>query len=401
MRSLLKVLGASCFLSGLAYAAAQEAPGDPRYSTVRATRLDLASKAWEELQFIQADLQGRLFVLRGSPVLEVYRLEGADLRLDQALEGATAGVPPDAMWVEQARLSRAGDRWFLFVKPTTIEVFEGGKRTQTIKSHWEVTDLAAGAPGLVVAVSNSEIDTSTPEGPGLWRPPLVREWDGKRWNTKVEGAYRDEETRPGASKRLQDLAAYSSRLAFTPEGRFWVANAYAPRLRHYSASGVLEDEIVLGDGKVRWLDAKPENIAAQQAEIDAALARGGFRAKLGAPTTAPREAYRGLTVGRDGYIYLLAETDQGLALDRYLPSLPTYERVLLSGLDLGPGRPSFVAGRHALVFGARFGKGGTWELSYEDLGEAKWKSVVGATRNGIEIEARRSAPAQPTKAADL
>ncbi len=395
MRGLLKVLGFAYLTSGLAFAAVQEAPSPRQYSTVQLVRLDLPSKAWEELQFLQADHQGRIFVLRGSPALEVYRLEGGSLRLDKALEGATAGVKPGEMWVEQARLSRAGESWFLFVKPTTIERFDGGKRTQTIESQWEVTDLAAGAPELVVAVSNSEINTSTPEGPGLWRPPLVRGWDGKRWDTLVEGEYRDEETRPGASRHMLDRAAYSARLAFTPEGQFWVASAYAPRLRHYSASGVLVDEIVLGDGKIRWLDAKPDNVAAQQAEIDAALARGGFRAKLGAPTTAPREAYRGLAIGREGYVYLLAETDQGLALDRYLPSLPTYERVLLSGLDLGPGRPSFVAGRYALVFGARFGKGGTWELPYEDLAAAEWKSVVGATRNGTEIEAPPAAPAKP------
>lgn len=389
MRTSLKILGFIGWAAALGAAAEKEAPSEAlRYSIVTPKRLDLPSKSWEELQFIQADLEGSLFVLRGSPALEVYRLEGEKLRFVQALEGATVGVKAGEMWVEQARLSRAGDRWFLFVQPTTIEVFEGGKRAQTIESHWEVTDLAAGASRLVVAVSNNEINTSTPEGPGLLRPPWIREWDGKRWNTLVEGRYRDEETRPRASWHQLDLAAYSARLAFSPEGQFWIANAYSPRLRHYSASGVLEDEIVLGDGTIRWLDAKPENIAARQAEIDAALARGGFSARVAAPSSAPREACRGLAIGRDGHIYLLAETDQGLALDRYLKGLPTYERVLLGGLNLGAGRPSFVAGRHALLIGARFGKGGTWELTYEDLAAADWKSVSGATRNGIEIETR-------------
>lgn len=383
MRTYLTALS---FAGFAAVSSAAQSAGDTGYSTVRPVPLDLASKTWAELQFIDADLQGRVFVLRGSPVLETYRLEGGSLRFVAALEGATAGARDGEMWVERAQLRRGGDGWFLFVKPTTLEIYEGAKRTQTIESHWEVTDLAQGATEPVVSVSNSEINTSTPEGPGLTRPPLVRRWDGKRWETLIQGEYRKEEKRPAASEHLLDLAAYSARLALTPTGQLWVAGAYAPRLRHFSASGVIEDEIVLGNGEIRWLDVKADVSRQQQDEIDAARARGGFRAPVGAPSTAPQDAYRGLAFGREGYVYLLAETEQGLALDRYLPSLPTYERVLLGGVHLGPGRPSFVAGRHGLVVGARFGKEGTWEIPYEDLATAEWKNVRGVTRNGVEIE---------------
>lgn len=386
MPTWIKVFTVIGLFARSVFAETVQHPGAPHYSTVAPAPLELASKSWGELQFIQADLQGRVFVLRGSPALEVYRLENGALRFIEALQGATAGVKEGELWVEPARLSRGGDAWFLFVKPTTIEVFEGGKRTQTIESHWEVTDLAEGSSKLVVAVSNSEINTSTPEGPGLVSPPLVREWDGRRWATLIQGQYRDEETRPGATWHQMDLAAYTLRIAFTPEGQLWVANAFAPRLRHYSASGSLEDEIVQGDGKISWLELKPDDVSKQQAKVDEALTKAGFHAPMGVSTTAPREACRGIAVGRDGYIYLLADTEQGLALDRYLPSLPTYERVLLTGLNLGTGRPSFIAGRSALIVGARIGNGGTWEIPYEALTGAKWESVPGVTRNGIQIE---------------
>ncbi len=72
MRTILKVLSFLGLVASLGPAVASEVSEARRYSIVKPTRLDLPSKAWEELQFIQADLQGRLFILRGSPALDRY-----------------------------------------------------------------------------------------------------------------------------------------------------------------------------------------------------------------------------------------------------------------------------------------------------------------------------------------
>jgi len=360
----------------------------PTFSAITPIPLDLSSKSWGEVQFIQADLQGRIFVLRGSPTLEVFALEGVSLRSLGKLAGATAGISADSMQVQLATLSRSGDAWYLFVPTTTIEVFEGGKRTRSLVSHWEVTDLASGSSEPTVAVTSTEFDTPSPEGPTLDHPPLVRRWDGKAWETTIQGEYHDEKARPGVSWHHLDLAASSMLLAFTPEGQLWVANAYTSRVRHFSALGRLEDEIVVGDGKIRWAERNQEEIQRIEAKLGTQFQQSGAKAAGAISSTVPRATHRALALGRDGYVYLLGEADEGMVLDRYLPSLPTYERLVLVGCDLGVGRISFAAGRHALILGARLGNGGIWEIPYEALSAAKWKSVQGVTRNGIELPSK-------------
>jgi len=347
--------------------------------------LHLSSQTWDETQFIQADKQGRVFVLRGSPVLEVFALEGGELKSKGRLEGPTVGRD-DGGAVSLASLSAAGDVWVLFTGPTTLETFEGVKRAQTIESTWKISDLAAGSGEPIASVIPVELNTPSPESPTLLRPPQIRRWDGKRWETTIEGDYSDEEAPGAVSWNLRFSAVYSSLLALTPERHLWVANQYAARLRHYSPSGVLKGELVLGSGKVAWSESKPADREALQLRLDAALKKSGFSATMSAPGTVPRATYRAITVGLDGYVYLVAETENGLALDRFQPNLPSYERLLLSDCEIGPGRPSLAAGRHELVLGARQGKGGSWEIPYEMLDGAKWKPVPGAVLDGAVIE---------------
>ncbi len=164
-----------------------------------------------------------------------------------------------------------------------------------------------------------------------------------------------------------------------------MAHQFSPRVRHYSPSGLLKNELVLGSGKIEWLERKPADREAQQKRLDEALKKGGFSGAMAAPGTVPRATYRAIAIGRDGFVYLLAETTDGLALDRLQPNLPRYERLLLSGCDPGPGALNFVAGRHELILGARQGKGGTWEIPYQQLDDAKWKPVREAILDGTEI----------------
>ncbi len=381
LRHTALLLAAGTLVLGGATRGLSEAP---TFATLKPSPLRLISQSWNELQFIQADQQGRVFVLRGSPVLEVFALEGGKLKAKGRLEGSTIG-PETETSAEIARLSLGGDLWFLFKSPTTVEVFEGGKRTKTLESTWQISDVAAGSRDLTVSVIPVEINTPSPESPTLRRPPEIRRWDGKRWETSIEGDYTDEEPPGAVSWNLKFKAVYSSLIAFTPEGDLWLAHQYSPRVRHYSPSGLLKDELVLGAGKIDWFQQKPADREAQERSIDDALRRSGFSGTMSAPGTVPRATYRAIAIGRDGFIYLLAETAGGVALDRLQPNNPRYERLLLNGCQLGAGALNFVAGRHELILGARQGKGGTWEIPYQALDEAKWKQVPNAFLDGIEI----------------
>ena len=91
---------------------------------------------------------------------------------------------------------------------------------------------------------------------------------------------------------------------------------------------------------------------------------------------------RAMTAGRDGAVYLLVETKEGLALDRFQPALLSLDRVLLAGLELGPGLPTMAAGNLGLYIAAWRGGDGMGLIDSEALDKADWKPVRNAVLNG-------------------
>ncbi len=350
---------------------------------------DNPATAWPEIQFVQADKQGRVYLLRGD-TLDLYALTpGGRLVSRGKLEGEVPRAEGD--WVDAAALSAAGDVWVTFMPSDKLEVFRGGKSAVRLESKWMVSAVAAD-DGPVVGVLPAELDVVSAESPRLDAPPLVKKWDGKRWETLVEG---EAPAEPGpASSGIEHLRGqFGTLIALAPNGQLWVADRNAYRLRRFTASGVQKEDVRLGKGEVVWSQRTDEDFS----RLEKSSAAQGFsfdRKKVSQVQAKPH--YRTMTVGRDGLVYLIAETADGLALDRFDPSYPAYDRVLLAGVSLAPGRITLAAGAHSLFLAPRLAKDGLWEIPEEALREADWREVPDATVNGTPIPPREPKPAPAT-----
>ncbi len=364
------------------------------FARVQAIALpDNPATAWPGIQFVQADKQGRVFLLRGD-TLELFALSpGSKLVPRGLLEGAEEQGEKGG-WVDTAALSAAGDVWVTFMPPNQLEVFRGGKSALRLESKWLVSAVAA-ADGPVVGVLPGEFDRVTGEAPRLAAPPLIKAWDGKRWETLVDGAVPDGREATGASEMEWLRGQFGTLIALAPNGQLWVADRNAYRVRRFTASGLPKDELRVGSGEVGWSERSDEAFA----RLEKSSAAQGYsfdRTKVSSVVAKP--LYRAMTVGRDGSVYLIAETNDGLALDRFDPTFPAYDRVLLAGVTLAPGRITLASGAHSLLLAPRLAKDGLWEIPEEALLEADWREVPDASVNGTPIPSR---PPDPPPVASL
>ncbi len=307
-------------------------------------------------------------------------------------KGFLAGASEEKdRFVDAAALSPAGDVWVVFGPPNQLEVFRTGKSVLRLECSWVVSAVAAAPEGPIVAVLPAELDSPTAASYRTPIPPLLERWDGKRWETLVEGVIGPDRATTGAS-HLEFLNGFSSLMTLSTNGHLWVADKNAARLRHFSALAELKEEIRIGPGEVEWAQRTPEDFERMEK-----VAQGsGF--KFDRRTVSAVQAtsvYRAIVEGRDGLVYLLAETRDGLALDRFDPKLPSYDRVLLTKLELPLGRITLAAGAHSLLIGARLARDGIWEIPNEVLDEADWRQVPEATVNGTPIPERKAEPPAP------
>lgn len=391
-RSALCAALLSSSVVGSLEAATTEVPAKEKgFATVRALAVgDYAAQSWPRFQFVQADQQGRVVVLR-SDDLTLYSLtSGGKLLPRGALEGALE-PSKDGLGLDTARLSPAGDVWVTYSPMKYFEVFRGGRSVQRMESKWLISAVAA-EDGPIVSVLPGAMDMPAPELPVLQSPPLVTRWDGKRWETWIQGAVSDEPRKSGVGPMEQMRGQYGTLLEVAPNGQLWVADRYANRLRHFTASGELKEEVRIGKGDVTWAERSEE----EYKHLEKVGASQGFafdRKKISATIAKP--VYRAMTLGRDGSIYLLAETKDGVALDRFDPSYPSYDRVLLGELPLPVGPIHLVAGAHSLFVAPRQAREGLWEIPNETLLEADWQQVSEASVNGTPVPPRPNE--QPTE----
>ncbi len=358
------------------------------FAQVRAQPLvDNPAAGWPEMQFVQADKQGRVVVLRGD-TLELFALtpSGRFVARGKLEDG---GPRSENDWIEAAALSPAGDVWVTLMGLNRLEIFRGGKSTLRLESPWMVSSVAAD-DGPVLGVIPAELNTSSPESLRLAAPPLIKRWDGKAWETLVEGEVPPSRKTSGASPMEWFRGQFGTLIALAPNGQLWLADRNAFRLRHFTASGLLKDELRAGKGEVVWAKRTGEDFA--RLEKSGAAVGFSFDPKKVSPVAA-KPTYRAMAVGRDGLVYLLAETSAGLALDRFDPAYPAYERVLLSGVTFGTGPVALVAGAHSLFLAPRMAKDGLWEIPEDELQNADWREVPEATVNGTPIPPRQPEPA--------
>src|SRR5262245_27095408 len=165
---------ASLLLAGLLGGAvaliAEETP--PGYSAVVASALpDLPSREWPERQFVQADKEGRVFVLR-EDTLELYQLSGAGKLVPKGriLEDESSTERP---LIFDATMSPAGDAWVLFSPPHFLHIFRDG-HLQTIEANWVVSGIATDGAEPRIAVLPLETNNSAPSSLRLDQPPLLQ-----------------------------------------------------------------------------------------------------------------------------------------------------------------------------------------------------------------------------------
>lgn len=352
-------------------------PAEPAFSDLSASLLpDLPSRSWgADQQVIQADKHGRVAVLRRT-TLEVYELTGSGKLLAKGRLGKDRSFSPKG-YDARAVMSPDGDEWVVYTKPNYLYIFQGDEMT-AIEAPWEVSGLAADGGDLLLALAPAEMTTTSPSMLRLTALPLLQQWDGSRWSTLVEGPF--PWGPPEGVNSAEFMRSYSALLALTPEHKLWMANEFAYHLRRFSPSGALQEDLTVGGGKVVWSERTEE----EWAKAEAAAKKGGMAgwSRRSLSPVRAETALRGMTVGRDGAVYLLAETKQGLALDRYQPYLLSLDRVLLKGIEPPPGRLTLAAGKEGLYIAGFAGRDGIWRIDSEDLEKADWKPVPGAVLNG-------------------
>lgn len=359
--------------------AAEQAPEAQKLTAIRLTELPTAS--WTDRQFIQADQEGRVFLLRES-TREVYQVSSSGYLVPQGRLGKEENAEE---WqpITEAAMSSPGDVWVLFSFPNHLDIMRG-ERQERIEAPWMVSAVVVGGGDLVVGVLPAEMASAAPASLRLESPPLLQSWDGKRWNTLAEGTFPGK--RPAGVSRPEYLRGeFGVILSVTPQRQVWMADEHAYRLRRFSLAGVLKDELLAGERRIAW----KERTAEEWKTAEAAATKAGLpfsRDSLSAVQAG--EVIRAMTAGRDGAVYLLVQTDKGLALDRFQPALLTLERVPLAGIETGSGRLTMAAGKEGLYVAARSGRGGLWLIAAEALEKAGWQHVPDAMLNGQPLSPR-------------
>jgi hypothetical protein len=353
------------------------------------------SITWSAPQFLQADKEGRVFVLR-SDTLEVFQIAAGDKLVSRGpLEAVGSAGSGDQPILRQAVMSTAGDVWLLLDSSHSVRLFRGGKEKPLPQTDWIVSAVTAPSGNPVLAVEPAQADhghdataATDPHHPPA-KPPFLLSLGDTDWDTLVQGDYfRLGNSRASIGQEMRAGAAVW--LTSDTAGSIWVAHRNAYRLQHYSPLGKLKDEIVVGDGKVQWASRTADD--RNRLETIAKENKLPFR-QSGVSPVQETPVVLSMILGRDGRVYLLVESQKGLALDRFDPdpANQSLERVMLSGLQSG--RYTMAAGRHALYLATLQGNGGRWSLSWEALDSAKWRKVENAVVNGQPV-AMAAAPAR-------
>jgi hypothetical protein len=314
------------------------------------------------LQVVQADAHGRVFLFQGD-TLSVSEVDGRG-RLGEATR--LHSPAPLKGGVDFAAMGAAGDEWLLSAGGDLIQ-FRDGRSYLVPELPWMATSIALldGRPAAGVV----PITFGRPPDPG--DPPLVMALDTGGWSRFASTAL----AKPVADRHPVDVlfANHSSRLAASPRGGLWVARPYASRIAHYTRGGATDVEVVLGRGVPVY---RRDQDQVQRATRESARRAGYDMAKTSTIAFTARMSMRGLTVGRDGTLYVVTTSGvprEATALLRWKPGSTTLERVPL-GIDLD-GEVSLAAGKDALYLSPLRGRPVVWRLPVEELEQAAWTEL--------------------------
>jgi hypothetical protein len=339
-------------------------------------------------QFVQADATGHVFLLRTDPLAVVPLTSTGTLGEPVPLDRLPTGQ--EHAFIRDAALAPDGGSWLLLDIAQGPRLFRDGKEQPGPELGWRVTAVALprGEPwAAVLPMPRHGLRLiKRPEGQVTMdaqeSPPLVMRLADSGWASVVREDYDFASTDwREARGRLQ--LSRDARLAPDPAGGVWLAEEYGYRLRRFSPAGKVRAEVTVGPGRPVLMQRSPAEIAKQLASAEASA---GHKLDPGSARFSATHQVEGLAVARDGRVYVLAEAaGEGngphLALDRFDPSGPTVERVLLDRIA-AHGRASIALGRDGLYIAKFSGEEGLWRLRWDQLDEAKWQRLGNARLDG-------------------
>ncbi len=368
----------SAFL-GLSVGALSQAPvaQSAGYAKIRLIRVGAPplDKA-ETTQFLAANAKGHPLLLRGD-TFEVFS-QGADGEFDHR-HGVLACDHFDAP-AYAAAMDPVSQTWVVgSMQEVALCDFSRQERPQGL--HWTVSSLAYGASGPLVGVTS--LGPRPDAAADRFQKTIPRVFgitDGRWQPIAWAPVERLKELPPNPIEiLLQGKASSDALLCSGPKSALWTAAWNSYRLQKLSSSAKPDREIVVGTGEVEWqkLDAKEQ---AQEARVSAAQGANGALPPSAAGV--PRGVVRALVCSRDGDLYLVVSTSEGLALDRFNPSQNLLERVMLEGATVSSGPMTAVLTGDQLWLGGRLAADGLWRIPTETLANAHWKPVKNAFADG-------------------
>ncbi len=332
-----------------------------------------AARNAEGFQFVRADRAGNVFLLNSdtssiSPVLKT----GA---LDESIPFEGTGSPLGH--VVHAALSPSGNQWLLYAEGK-LRLFLAGKEKPLPPIDWQPWTVGFLRDTPLAAVMPRPLPSATMHLQDIGSVPWLVALSGDRWSTLLAHPDLDAETAwKGRSKMNVWVAAYSSLVAPTRDGKLWVASEYAYSLRQLNSSGKTLSEVRVETKK----EASPISIAPSR---DAAAAVKSMEAQGRSATfhEFKEKAIIADLAEKSGVVFLVVHAPgPTLALDRYDSGQNRLDRVHLGLKDSG--RFTLAIGKDGLYLASMNPAEGLWRISWATLESASWKTVDGARLPGI------------------
>jgi hypothetical protein len=339
-------------------------------------------------QFVQADATGHVFLLRTDP-LAVYPVTARGA-LGEPVPLDHLPTREEHAFIRDAALAPDGKAWLLLDVSQGPRLFRDGKEQPGPDLGWRVTAVALprGEPWVaVLPLPKRDLRLVKQRGGQVTLdaqelPPLVMRLTDSGWASVFREDYdfggTDWRQARGKVQLLRD-----ARLAPEAAGGVWFAEEYGYRLRRFTPAGKLRAELTVGRGKPALKERSPAELAKHLASV---AASSGHQVDPASVRFSATHQVEGLVAAKDGRVYVLVDTaGEGggpqLALDRFDPTGPAVERILLDRIA-AHGRASVALGRDGLYIAKFSGEEGLWRLRWDQLEEARWQRLGDVRLNG-------------------